>query len=309
MSGRETCEKVIQRKKDIENEQKKADTLENIYTLGFNKVFDTGRERLETDDRAVKILTNNIDKIKKTIVNNFCQNIQDVNQKNVYIQPSSCYRAINEGCTINGVPDLDCVRSGYKYLDQYSNQKITQDNRNVQRADCEINSIIGALTEEEQNLDNLALIKALQDKASSTPSTDNSCSEITSNVTQDKYIASFLDCSNKTSVNQLNVIKDDCIPLITSQRNINNNVQKCLINSGIFTKDEVKSDIADSIKFFDNNSPSTNNSSKDKTNESPINLSFDKSTDFMNETTSIIIGIVISILLLGFSGYHIFKRN
>ena len=220
MSGRETCEKVQQRKQDIKNEQKKADTLENLYTLGFNKVFDTGREQLPTDDRAVNILTNNMKKIKQTIVNNFCQNIQDVNQKNIYIQPSSCYRAINEGCTINKVPDLDCVRSGYKYLDQYSNQKITQDNRNVQKADCEINSIIGVLTEQEQNLDNLALIKVLQDKASSSPDSSDSCSEITSNVTQDKYIASFLGCSNKTSVNQLNIIKDDCIPLITSQRNI-----------------------------------------------------------------------------------------
>lgn len=307
MSGRETCVKVQQRKQDIENEQKKADSLENLYTLGFNKVFDTGREPLETDDRAVKILTTNMDKIKQTIVNNFCQNIQDVNQKNVYIQPSSCYRAINEGCTINGVPDLDCVRSGYKYLDQYSNQKITQDNRNVQKADCEINSIIGVLTEQEQNLDNLALIKVLQDKASSTPSSDNSCSEITSNVTQDKFIASFLGCSNKTSVNQLNIIKDDCIPLITSQRNINNNVQKCLVKSGIFTKEEVNSGIADIIKIFDNKSPSKNNlSQQDKDNDQSLVQSLNLD---MSETTSIIIGIILSVLLIGFSGYHIFKRN
>ena len=307
MSGRETCVKVQQRKQDIENEQKKADSLENLYTLGFNKVFDTGRKRLETDDRAVKILTTNMDKIKQTIVNNFCQNIQDVNQKNVYIQPSSCYRAINEGCTINGVPDLDCVRSGYKYLDQFSNQKITQDNRNVQKADCEINSIIGVLTEEEQNLDNLALIKVLQDKASSAPDSSDSCSEINSNVTQDKFIASFLGCSNKTSVNQLNIIKDDCIPLITSQRNINNNVQKCLVKSGIFTKEEVKSGIADTIKIFDNKSPSKNNDSSkdqsnDQSNDNPLNLE-------ISETTSIIIGIILSVLLIGFSGYHIFKRN
>lgn len=291
MSGKLTCEKVAAQKEKQKTNQKTLDTLNNIATLGIANVD------LPTDDRAINILSNNIKKIKETIVNNLCQNIQDVNQKNIFIQPASCYRAINTSCTENGVPNVDCVRVGYNFLDKYSNQPVTQDNRNKQKAECEINSIIGVLTEEEQDIDSLALINLLQERASKTTDANNSCSEISSNVTQDKYIASFLACSNKTAVKQQNIIKEDCFPLITSQQNINQDIKKCLNNSGIFDKDIINTNVSNSVSVRTNpnqNLPTQNN----------LSLNFG-----ISETTSIIIGAIITFFIVLISGIFIFKKR
>lgn len=292
MSGKLTCEKVAAQKEKQKTNQKTLDTLNNIATLGIANVD------LPTDDRAINILSNNIKKIKETIVNNLCQNIQDVNQKNIFIQPASCYRAINQNCTEDGVPNIDCVRFGYNFLDKYSNKPVTQDNRNKQKADCEINSIIGVLTEEEQNIDSLALINLLQERASKTTDANNSCSEISSNVTQDKYIASFLACSNKTAVKQQNIIKEDCSPLITSQQNINQDIKKCLNASGIFNKDIIN------IPNVSNLVNVSTNPNKNLPTQNNLSLNFG-----ISEKTSIIIGAIITFFIVLISGIFIFKKR
>ena len=297
MSGKLTCEKVAAQKEKLKNSQKTLDTLNNIATFGIANI------ELPKDDRAVNILNNNLKKIKETIVNNFCQNIQDVNQKNVFIQPASCYRAINKSCIENGVPDVDCVRSRYDFLDKYSNKAVTQDNRNTQRAECEINSIIGVLTEQEQNIDNLALIKLLQERASKTNDADNSCSEISANITQDKYIGSFLGCSNKSVVKQQNIIKEDCFPLITSQQNINQDITKCLNTSGIFDKDIINIPNVSNIVSVNTN-PNKNLPTQ---NDSPINIS--SLNIGISETASIIVGAIITFFIVVISGYFIFKKR
>jgi hypothetical protein len=308
MSGKLTCEKVAKQKEQQKSSQKTLDTLDSVSTLGFNKVFDTGTSiQLPKDDRAVNILTNNLKKIKETIANNFCQNIQDVSQKNEYIQPSSCYTAINKNCEdiFTGIPDKVCLQEGYKFLDQYSYQPIEQSNINKQRADCEINSIIGVLTEEEQNLDNLALIKLLQEKSNKFSDNDNSCSEISSDITEDKYIRAFLECSNKTAVKQQNIIKEDCFPLVTSQTNFNQDIKKCLNNLGIINNNKIN---LPSVSNFNDI-----NSSKYKSNlpSLPSLPSLDNlSMNFSNEEKiSIIAGVVISILILSASAYFIFKSR
>jgi hypothetical protein len=293
-SGQVTCAKIQKMKEDQKKSQKLLDTMTSVATLGMNQVFDTGMDiKLPKDDRAVNILKNNYKKIKETISSNLCQNIQDVSQSNEYIQPSLCYTAINKNCEdiMTGEVDQECLRDGYRFVDNFSNKLITMDNRNNQRAQCEINSIIGVLSEEEQNLENLALIKLLQEKYQKAKNDGDECTEISSDVTDKQYIASFLTCANKSYVKQKNVI-NDCLPVIDSQKNINIDIKKCLNESGIYNDVKQKSNIESSSVTM----------SKDPT-PSPSDDS-----SLITEQACIIIGIIISILLLGGIGLAMFRK-
>lgn len=292
-SGQITCSKIQQMKENQKKSQKLLDTMTSISTLGMNQVFDTGLDiKLPKDDRAVNILKNNYKKIKETISNNLCQNIQDVSQSNEYIQPSLCYTAINKNCEdmMTGKVDEECLRQGYKFVDKYSNKFITMDNRNNQRAQCEINSIIGVLSEEEQNLENLALIKLLQEKYQKAKNDGDECSEISSDITDNQYIASFLSCANKSYVKQQNII-NDCLPAIDSQKNINIDIKKCLNESGIYKGVQIKiPTVVNDIQTVDTANPPS-----------------DDLSSILNERNCIILGVILTVIFLFFIYKLMFK--
>jgi len=295
-SGQATCAKIQKMKEDQKKSQKFLDTMTSIATLGMSNVFDTGLNvNLPKDDRAVNILKNNYKKIKETISSNLCENVNDVDQSNEYIQPTVCYTAINKSCEdiMTGNIDEECLKDGYKFVDKYSNKAITMSNKNNQRASCEINSIIGVLSEQEQELENAALIKLLQEKYQKAKSDGNECSEISSDITDKQFIASFLNCSNKSYVKQKNTI-NSCLPAIDAQNNVNIDVKKCLNESGIYHKNKISLPKTTNVVKMDN---------------VPTDPKKDFWSSIYNEKNSIILGVIITIFILLIVGVAIFKKN
>ena len=223
MSGKKTCDAVVKASEDRKNNAKAARTM---------------------DEPAVNIINNNYSEIKQKISENRCENISNVKQYNIYIQPPTCYEAINKNCTNNktGIPDTDCLDLLYSILDESSSKQISQTNINKATSVCEINSSLQVLSEKTQSEENLNTIKLLQDarsKASNKQPESLNCSEINTNITKEKYIRSYLTCSNRSSVDQENLISS-CTPNISIQLNDNNEMKRCLQDLGIMNGNETK---------------------------------------------------------------------
>ena len=252
MSGKKTCAAVVQASENRKNNAKASRTLDGIATLGISEI---GRSDDTEDEPAVNIINNNYKEIKEKISENRCENISNVKQYNIYVQPPTCYEAINKNCTNNktGIPDTDCLDLLYSILDESSSKQISQININKATSICEINSSLQVLSEKDQNEENLNTIKLLQDarsKATNKQPESLNCTEINSNITKEKYIRSYLTCSNRTSVDQENLISS-CTPNISLQLNDNNEMKRCLQDLGIMSENEeilenIKSDTVNS---------------------------------------------------------------
>jgi hypothetical protein len=239
MSGKKTCAAVVQASENRKNNAKASRTLDGIATMGISEI---GRSDDTENEPAVNIINNNYKEIKQKISENRCENISNVKQYNIYVQPPTCYEAINKNCTNNktGIPDTDCLDLLYSILDESSSKQISQININKATSICEINSSLQVLSEKDQNEENLNTIKLLQDarsKATNKQSESLNCTEINSNITKEKYIRSYLTCSNRTSVNQENLISS-CTPNISLQLNDNNEMKRCLQDLGIMSEEE-----------------------------------------------------------------------
>ena len=241
MSGKKTCDAVVKASEDRKNNAKAARTMDAIASFGISEI---GRSDEKVDEPAVNIINNNYSEIKKKISENRCENISNVKQYNIYIQPPTCYEAINKNCTNNktGIPDTDCLDLLYSILDESSSKQISQTNINKATSVCEINSSLQVLSEKTQSEENLNTIKLLQDarsKASNKQPESLNCSEINTNITKEKYIRSYLTCSNRSSVDQENLISS-CTPNISIQLNDNNEMKRCLQDLGIMNGNETK---------------------------------------------------------------------
>ena len=286
MSGRITCQQIEDRKEQIKNNQNDMNTLLSASTLGLSKFFYKDDPSTKNNE-VYNILSTAYNKVKDTVSVNSCQNVSDVYQGNIFIQPSSCYTAINKNCwnNITNKPDVACLTEAYKILDFYSNKPITQTNINNQTAECEINSILGVLTKQEQSIDNLALMKLIREESIHNSSSDNTCNEISTDVTTQTYIRSFLDCLNDTIVNQNNIIENGCYPGISSQLNSNKDINKCLIQSGIFNKTAINNSI-------DNNGQTIPITILNTSTTPP------PTTSNNNIITYVIIGIIVIVLII-----------
>jgi hypothetical protein len=234
MSGQKTCAAVVNESERRKNNEKANRTMNAIATFGVSELFNSDKK---VDEPTVNIINNNYSEIKKKISENRCQNVSRVKQYNIFEQPVSCYDAINKTCINNktGVPDVDCLDMLYSILDESSSKPVSQINLNKVQSVCEINASLQVLSEKDQNEDNLNTVRLLQEarsKAQDKQPEALNCTEINSNITKEKYINSYLKCSNITTVNQENLISS-CTPNISLQLNDNNEMKRCLQNLGI----------------------------------------------------------------------------
>ncbi len=233
MSGQNSCAAVAAQSERNKNIREVVNTVNAIATFGISKFF----EKDPPKEPTVNIINNNYQEIKRKFSENRCANISNVKQYNIFEQPTECYDAINKACINNktGVPDTKCLDLAYEILDESSSKPITQSNISKITSICEINSALQVLSEKDQTEENLNTIKLLQDaraKASDKQAEGLNCNEINTNITREKYINSFLRCANKTTVNQENLLSS-CTPNISLQINENNQMNKCLMESGI----------------------------------------------------------------------------
>jgi len=242
MSGFNSCAEAAAIHERKKNNRKNNSTMNSIATMGISKLY----EKDPPTEPSLNIINNNYQEIKKKINENRCSNIANIKQYNIFEQPTECYDSINRTCinNITGVPDIECLNLAYEILDESSYKPITQSNINKIISTCEINSALQVLSEKDQTEDNLATIKLLQDarsKAQNRKGEDFNCTQIDTNITKEKYINAFLKCANRTSVNQENILSS-CTPNISLQLNQNNQMNRCLMDSGIMSEDKVPSE-------------------------------------------------------------------
>jgi hypothetical protein len=119
----------------------------------------------------------------------------------------------------------------YAIIDKSNDKPIEQTNINTQLAECNINSVLNLLSKDEQTKQSLAIYKLIQEEQNKNKVKTDSCSDIRSDVTDEQYVKSFLNCSNKYIANQTNIIESECHPAISSQLNIDFGINKCIVDS------------------------------------------------------------------------------
>jgi hypothetical protein len=308
MSGQEFCQAIEAKKEKLRNNQKALAALRSFATGGLNRLWE---EEEDKDNEVFKFIFNAFNKVKDTISVNYCSNLIGGKQSNIFIQNPSCFKAIQQICYNDKTKKYDeaCLDKLYKAVDIYSNAPIEQINRNTQFAECNINSILGILTQQEQTLENLAIMSLIQEEQrKNTKSTSDSCSEISSDVTKEQYIRSFLECTNRNLISQRNIITSECHPNITSQVNVNNSIDRCIIESNLANRTKIRE-----TQRVINSNPNLNNSSLPQPKNEDIkresNLSQVTNPPVNNqENLIIIIGLSIGLIILIVFLLFIFRR-
>jgi hypothetical protein len=253
-------------------------------------------------------------KVKDTISYNYCSNFIGGLQNNIYRQNPNCFKNIHKSCynDITKKYDEKCLDILYKNIDIYNDENIEQTNIDIQYAECNINSILGILSQGDITLQNLAIIKLFQEEQQKNKkSTSDYCSEISSDITKEQFIRSFLSCTNMNIAEQNNIINSECNPTIFSQMNINRSIDKCIVDSNIVNKSGtqvtqriVKSnDISNSSQNDDIDLPKNNTTNPTNNTTNPTN-----NTISNNQIGSIIIivcfiGFIIMMVL-----FFLFRR-
>jgi len=240
MSGKDACIAIYRERENAKSKKEMQELIEDISTLGISSLLRKKPEK-PVYEPAYNFIKGNIDIIQKKLIDNRCENASVVKQLNEIIQPVSCYKDIQARCTDNkGVINRECIDLSYKIVDEISNKRMEQININNLVSTCEINTVIDALSKKvksEEDLLTLLLLQEAKEKISNKKPGVFSCNNIEQNVSKDTYIHSLLECANKSAVNQLNSAVG-CNPAVSYQINENNEIKKCLLNSGVLTETE-----------------------------------------------------------------------
>lgn len=231
MSGISICNDIEDYKERLKTDKKKIQVLKDIATHGFNRLWEK-KEDDETNE-IYNFIKNKYNKVKDTLSINYCDNLIEGKQKNIFIQQPSCFREIQTVCYNDKTNKYDeiCLDKMYAIIDNSNAKPIYQTNLNTQLAECNINSVLNLLSKDEQTKQSLAIMKLIQEEQNKNKIKTDSCSDIRSDVTEEQYVKSFLDCSNKYIADQSNIIKSECHPGITSQMNFESGINRCIVDS------------------------------------------------------------------------------
>ena len=268
MSGIEFCQAIEDQKEKLKNNKKAMSTITSFATQGLNRLWE--KDEKDDDNEVYNFIKNSYNKVKDTISVNYCSNLIGSTQTNIYKQNPNCFVAIQKICYNDKTKKYDetCLDKLYKIIDVYNNTPIQQTNIDSKLAECNINSVLGILTQQDQTLENLAIIKLIQEQQDKNKkSTSDSCSEISSDVTKEQYIRSFLECTNNNITNQTNIINSECHPGISSQINVNKSIDRCIVESNIANKSNTQitkkitrpNDIDNAVQNQQNNSTNSSN--------------------------------------------------
>jgi hypothetical protein len=311
MSGQGFCLAIEDKKERLKKDKKTMNTVNGFATGGLNRLWE--KEEDDDNNEVYNFIKNSYNKVKDTVSVNYCSNLIGGTQTNIYKQNPNCFKAIQKICYNDKTKKYDetCLDKVYKIIDVYNDTPIEQTNINSQYAECNINSVLGILTQQEQTLENLAIIKLIQEEQEKNKkSTSDSCSDISADVTKEQYIRSFLECTNNNIINQKNMITSECHPGISSQINVNKSIDRCIVESNIANKSKTQvtqrivrlNDIDDSVQNQQNNPTNSSNN--------PTNSSNNPTNPPINNQTNLIMIIVIFIGFIIFMVFlfFIFKR-
>ena len=258
MSGIEFCKEIEAKKQKLKTDKKTISVIKEFATAGLNRLWE--KKEGDDDNEVYNFIKSSYQKNKDTVSVNYCSNFIGGSQTNIYEQNPSCLLEIHKKCYNNITKKYDeiCLDKLYAMIDDYSRNRSDQTNINIQFAECNINSILGILSQAEQKLENLAIIKLIEEEQQKNKkSTSDSCSELSSDITKNQYIRSFLACTNKNIINQQNIINSECYSGISSQINVNNSIDKCIIESNVAS--ESRTQITKKPDNINNTTPTQQN--------------------------------------------------
>lgn len=211
---------------------------DSIPVIGFlNKIVDKIGGSNESQQRNDSITNTNIKAINESIISNNCKNSTSVDQTNSIVQSPECLTSIGTICRnpITGAIDIACVK---EMSSAVKIKGIKQSNSAKAKSDCEINATIQALSKQESSVANAAAMKALQDAqgiGASNKTQQAGCTEVNTNISDEKYLKAMSECVNETKSKQLNLL-NTCGATDVQQANDVDLMNKCLIGAGIISE-------------------------------------------------------------------------
>ena len=236
MSG--ACERIQAIISDAEVKKAgiKAIQDNNPFAL-LNKVVDKIGGSNESAQMTFAIQQNTMKAIQDTIIKNNCKNVTNIEQTNSIVQSPACLEAIGNVCVNRktGEPNLDCIKEMKQTV---LIKGVKQGNAAKSKSSCEINSAIQALTQQESTIENVAKMKAMQEAqgmGASNKGQQVGCSDVKSDISDEKYLKAFSDCVNEVKTTQLNLL-NTCNADGVDQVNDADLMNDCLIGAGIISE-------------------------------------------------------------------------
>ena len=233
------CERVAAIAADADVKKTAIKAVErSIPIVGFlNNVVDKLGGSNESQQMNVSVTNTNIKSLTESIISNNCKNSTAVDQTNSIIQSPDCNKSIRTVCenTKTGEVDLACVKEMQASV---KINGIKQSNAAKANNTCEINAAIQALSQQESTVENVARMKALQDAqgtGASNKTQQSGCSEVNTNITDEKYLKTISECTNEIKVKQFNLL-NTCNATDVDQANDVDLMNKCLIGAGIIAE-------------------------------------------------------------------------
>lgn len=222
-SAAEACKKISSRAEEIkavaDGAAKMIDSVMGIfspnnYKGGDNTVNSTMRN----------IITTDMSKEFEAKIKNECSN-------------SSASMQLNE---------IDFTKCKYCETHECSVTNVTQENINKSEQTCQLKAAIDVLMTKKDSVDAQAVAKVMQESegllsGNNSTSTEN-CNVIKKDMSTKEYLDLRSSCHNSISNNQKNSLKN-CGPVSNvMQRNLNKQIQKCIMDSSVVSKTELESE-------------------------------------------------------------------
>lgn len=190
----------------------------------------------ESSQMTESITNNRMRIIQDSIIKNNCANNTSVNQTNSIVQSPECLTTIGIICRnpITGIQDMNCVNQMGNAI---KINGINQSNNLKAKSQCQINAALQALSTQESTITNVAALKAIQDAENSgakNKTTQADCTEVNSDISDEKYLQAYSECVNKVKTNQLNLL-NTCSATNISQANDADLMNNCLVSAGIIS--------------------------------------------------------------------------
>lgn len=211
----------------------------------------------ESKSTSITMLESGLTDTSRQEYNKECNNATNYNQQNI-IDNTVCIQALGCGAPAPNLAGLSEFASKLT-VDMFqkrqdtcqsllSGGKVVQNNKLDSNQNCAIDGAIKILSQAEMDTNLLATYdKLLESKGllSKTSNDSNSCNNIKSNITKDRYLKSVQKCYNTLGLNQTNTA--NCIAN-AEQTNVASMIQDCLLKEEIIDESKLTSSVAADIK-------------------------------------------------------------
>jgi hypothetical protein len=232
MTGQSTCREIQDIRERGRTNRHAQDCMASINPI--KGIGDAVNSKNDSDNVVVNLIRQNFKNIQSTMIKNNCSNVSSLKQENRYKEDPICFTALIGACAFkNEQTNIECVKEVLAFLK--NRPELTQTNKNVTTALCEINAAIQVIASQEASAQNAAILQSMQEAKgllTNNKQASFNCSEIDQNISSEQYLKVLLECIAEDSVQQSNIV-EGCYPNVTAQLNDNSGVSKCLLSAGV----------------------------------------------------------------------------